>query len=544
MAFSIDRRELILGAGAAALVAAVGGLALPDAAAQVVPGQSPRRMRHDYRRRGRACFDYRIEAAKLARRRNRPMLFPENNGEEDQFPDRRWNYSKGLRHDALGHVDPAAYDALLHAVTTGAPADFDAIPIAGTRKLVSPQAGLAFDLEGPDSFGVGIRPAPRADAPEGSAEMAEVYWMALLRDVPFADWETDALVADGCADLSKLSDYRAPKVGGSVTPATLFRGNTAGDLAGPWVSQFLWRDVPFGVLTVNQRVRSALPGVDFVTTFDEWLAVQNGAPRPKEGLAATTTYIRSLRDLCYYVHYDALYEAYLNACLILLGLGAPFDPGIPSVHWTNQDGFAEFGGPHILSMLTEVATRALKAVWAQKWFVHRRARPEEFAARIDNQLAGRFTYQFDAEILNSAALPLVHQQHGTYLLPLAFPEGCPLHPSYASGHATVAGACVTMLKAFFDESWELPAPVQASADGTSLDPWDGPALTVGGELNKVASNIASARNAAGVHWRTDFVEGVQLGETVALGILEEQKASFNEQFSWTVTRFDGTTITI
>ena len=55
--------------------------------------------------------------------------------------------------------------------------------LAGTRKLVSPQAGLAFDLQGPDSFGVGIRPAPRADAPEGSAEMAEVYWMALLRDV-------------------------------------------------------------------------------------------------------------------------------------------------------------------------------------------------------------------------------------------------------------------------------------------------------------------------------------------------------------------------
>jgi len=167
MAFSIDRRELMLGAGAAALVAAAGGLALPDAAAQVVPGQRPSRMRHDYRRRGRACFDYRLDAAKLARRRNRPMLFPENNGEEDQFPDRRWNYSKGLQHDALGHVDPGAYDALLHAVTTGAPADFDAIPIAGRRKLVSPQAGLAFDL----LLGFGIRPGHQGNVVEGEGAL-------------------------------------------------------------------------------------------------------------------------------------------------------------------------------------------------------------------------------------------------------------------------------------------------------------------------------------------------------------------------------------
>jgi hypothetical protein len=36
------------------------------------------------------------------------------------------------------------------------------------------------------------------------------------------------------------------------------------------------------------------------------------------------------------------------------------------------------------------------------------------------------------------------------LLPMAFQEGSPMHPSYGAGHATVAGACVTILKAFFD----------------------------------------------------------------------------------------------
>jgi hypothetical protein len=38
---------------------------------------------------------------------------------------------------------------------------------------------------------------------------------------------------------------------------------------------------------------------------------------------------------------------------------------------------ARGGSPHILSWVTEVATRALKAVWYQKWFVHRVGIPVE-----------------------------------------------------------------------------------------------------------------------------------------------------------------------
>ncbi len=83
----------------------------------------------------------------------------------------------------------------------------------------------------------------------------------------------------------------------------------------------------------------------------------------------------------------------------------------------------------------------------------------------------------------------------------AFPEGSPTHPAYGAAHATVAGACVTVLKAFFDESFVIPNPVEAASDGLSLKPYTGPSLTVGGELNKLASNVAIGRNIAGVHWR-------------------------------------------
>ncbi len=57
--------------------------------------------------------------------------------------------------------------------------------------------------------------------------------------------------------------------------------------------------------------------------------------------------------------------------------------------------------------------------------------------------------------------------------------------------------CVTILKAWFDENAPITNPVVASDDGLSLVPYtggDAGRLTVGGELNKVASNIAIARN--------------------------------------------------
>jgi len=108
----------------------------------------------------------------------------------------------------------------------------------------------------------------------------------------------------------------------------------------------------------------------------------------------------------------------------------------------------------------------------------------------------------------------------------------------------VAGACVTILKAFFDETDIVQNPQVPNADGTALVPYEGPPLTVGGELNKVASNVASGRNAAGIHWRTDALNGLRLGEAVSIGILEEQKLTYNDEVNMSLTKFDGTTITI
>jgi hypothetical protein len=540
----VNRRSFLgaIGAGAAATAAlkALGAPGLEGGTVQAAEvGPQTNEARADTARQ------HRVDMAQLAH--DRPLPSHPSNGDEEDYP-YIGNFSKGLTHNGLGEVDGASYAALLAALTSGDPDDFEAIPLGpGGRKLTNPQAGLAFDLEGSDNHHLAIRPAPRFDSAEEAGEAAELYWMALLRDVSFNQYHHNKLAQAAAEDLTNLSDFRGPKQGGVVTTDTLFRGNTPGDLVGPYVSQFMLKDIPYGSLTISQRQQTVLPGVNFLTDYASWLAVQDGATPGGLPFDSVRRYIRNERDLTHYVHVDALYEAYLNACLILLGMGAPFDPGNPYQSSANQAGFGTFGGPHILSLVTEVATRALKGIWYQKWFVHRRLRPEEFGGRVHNHLSGAAVYPIHSDLLGSGALDRVNSKYGSYLLPQAYPEGSPTHPSYGAGHATVAGACVTILKAWFDESWVIPDPVVTNDLGTGLQRYKGAdagEITVGGELNKVAANVANARNMAGIHWKADYWESAQLGEAIAISILEEQKVTYNETMSFSLTKFDGTTITI
>ena len=521
--------------------------------------------------RRKAARKTREDAAETAFMRNHPQQHP-NNGEEQTHINSLGhfsyiaNFSKGLHHNSRGEVDPVSYESLLKAISSGSPNDFEAIVLGSTRRLVNPQAGLAYDLEGPDAGSQEIAPAPKMDSAEAAGEMVEDYWMALARDVSFSDYGADTIINNAATEMSGLSDFRGPKDSGNVTVNTLFRGITPGDLKGPFLSQFLVLGsnapqygispedgyIQYGTLVVDQRQRTVQRGVDYMTDAGEWLAVQNGSePVPLQNVDATTRrFIRSLRDLAHYVHFDALYQAYLNAGLYLLSAGSSEDLGNPYKNSKTQYGFGTFGAAHILSLIPEVATRALKAVWFQKWFVHRRLRPEEFGGRIHFHKNGLAQYPIHSDVLDSDALAQIKTNFSVagsdnYFLPQAFPEGGPTHPAYGAGHATVAGACVTILKAWFDESQIIQKPFEPNADGTQLVPYTGAdILTVGGELNKLAANISLGRNAAGVHYRTDYTESIKLGESIAVGILEEQKLTYNENHSFSFIRFDGTGITI
>ena len=151
-------------------------------------------------------------------------------------------------------------------------------------------------------------------------------------------------------------------------------------------------------------------------------------------------------------------------------------------------------------------------------------------------------------MLNSKALLESEKKYGSHLLSQAFPEGSPAHPAYPTGHGTVAGACITALKFFFDGDATIPNPVVSSADGMSLVPYTGPdkdKLTVNGELHKLAHNISFGHGIhAGIHWRSDTDYSMLLGEAVTLTFLQDQAWTYKEDFAITLTKMDGTKVTI
>lgn len=554
--------------------------------------------------------------------------------------------------------------------------DFDAQPCKGNqqafREWESPTAGFAYDLQGPDAQAVTMPEAPKAGSAELAAELAEVYQMALSRDWPVSAFMDRAIVhgltkSDGSAlsntaknrlrsanddvrtaakRLSKMRwfegsfnglDVATPELrarrrfNSEQTDSNMFRGLGEDPWNTPFVSQFMVMGdggcersvekrasgiINYGAQRIDQKVRVATPGQDYMTTWREWLDVQNALnarPLAKKEFQAPGDEVQyrrisRMRDLATYVHDDQLYQAYLNAALIMLQERYPADPGIPyhgntgnsSPRW-NREPFALFGGPHLLTLVTEVSSRALKAVRYQKFSVHRRLRPEAAGGLLhtiysgynpDRDNGGTPYAQGDGstEALARAQLgrtlatygnfagggtePALEQiltdirhhnadQNGspgnpgpeTWLLPMAFPEGSPMHPAYGAGHATVAGACVTLLKAYFnmrdpDDSGQPAYLVKPG--GMALVPDSGTTtgdttidllgatidkgLTLEGELNKLMWNISNARNIAGVHYFTDYIESALLGEAITIGILREQMLTYEpkEDVSMTV----------
>lgn len=577
----------------------------------------------------------------------RPLRHIASNKEELEYKSKQpTSFTKGLEHDAHGLAKRAEYEAFVKDLTEANP-KMDGAPKVGQRKWESPLAGHYFENEGPDPAQFTMAPAPKLGGSELCFEMASVYVMALLRDVPFADlskpgfktkWKypeghkkagTNATVQDFADELGKLSwakkgqdtygfyssedapHYLTPHEErrraalwdaktGKIEVGTLFRGSTEGAQTGAYLSQFLLLGthdragnttnidkgiVTYGAQTIDQRIARNTPNDDFMQTWEDWLGVQNGADEKfdKSHWLAENRRMATPRDLATYVHFDQLYQAYLNAGMMIDIQGGSVDMGTPILQsrGTTCSGFATWGGPHMLSLVTEVATRALRAVRRQKFQIHRRARPEVLAARLaqvhagggapgdmDTSAVGRLDnmlkelgagnpadHSKPGVILhwinehNGGSLQINGQEYlgANFLLPMAFPEGSPMHPAYGAGHATVAGACVTILKAFYHKGLTM-RELFGKSDFYDADPKSDSLVSAGAmptdtlvsaELDKLAANIAIGRNWAGVHYYTDYYDSLRLGERIAVGILEEQMLTYNEPVTLSFVDFDG-----
>lgn len=550
------------------------------------------------------------------------------------------NFHKTLPHDEYGEVDRSAYREFERScleIEAGSPINFEEVrhgpltpPFASNAdprftksiaKFTSPLAGASTETHGPDPKELEMPPAPGIFSASSAAEMVELYWMALLRDKPLAELTTDSLFGKAVDDVEEAFrkaladdrsegalrlglDLRRPDSGPfKLTRNTLFRCGLHDEEYGPLVSQFFLRDIPYGVQTISSRQVPYRMGKDFLTGRADWLRAQNtgkdkfgrdyatcnnyadqvASPARETYFATSPRFISTIRDLARFVNRDALHQAYFNAALFLDAIGAPLDQGNPygGGRFSREGAFATLGGPDLLTLVSEVSSRALKVVWRQKWLVHRRARPEVYGGLLEMQFRGldgdnnkRRDYGLPSLAIQSEAAGRILESNatangtpeGTYFLPMAFSAGSPAHPAYGAGHATVAGACVTVLKAWFDEDRSLNSilaearqPHNAKEPGvlqcllqpgkrTGGEVFEDPQpyvqgdmdrITVGGELNKLASNVAMGRSMGGVHWRSDNTRSLRLGEKVAIEILRKRTLEYAERpVSFTFRSFD------
>ena len=488
-----------------------------------------------------------------------------DNGDEARYSDKCGTYTKCLRQSGFGVVDPSAYASFRAALDSGHPAGFNEIILGGTRTLNGPQGGLAFDLQCLDVSQFAVPPAPALASEEYAAELTELYWASLLRDVAFANYSSNALAQQASSELSFLSSYQGPRdATGKVTPDLLFRGPFAGETDGPYLSQFLLKSTCIGAMPVTQKYTTFQANVDYVVTPNDFLKVQNGIATGQTLQPQDPVYLHNGRGLAAFTHNDVLYQAYLTAYLVLNSLngascatgdnpaklnpGNPYVPKNPHGEWKTQNGFTTFGQPDIASTLAAVASEALKAVWFQKWFVHLRHRPESGGGIVHLSKTGQqdsVEGKLSPTVLNSQAVQTSFNKFGTYFLTQAFPEGSPAHPAYPTGHGAVAGACITVLKFFYDGAQTVPNPQVPPDGGSGLSSYSGPPLTVNGELHKLATNISFGHGIhAGIHWRSDTVTSIDLGEAVALSVLHDRARTYNEKFTVHLTKLDGTVATI
>jgi hypothetical protein len=416
----------------------------------------------------------------------------------------------------------------------------------GDRLFIGYPAVYTVGLAGMEAWEGRMPPAPDPTGEVNAAEMIDVYGMEQLRDVPFVQWPNepggdgsvgipDDVLEALSTDLERIRDEEGRWW--HDADRLFVEANTDSVDWGPYVSQFLLRDVQLWALNAAQEYLRYPPGVDHNDTKEAWLdnlegkgeysaeVNPNKPPRENQG------YVTTPRHLATIVNAEPPYQEYLIATIQLLG-DVEFDKRLP---YRKRDqgkvfDYTETGPPGLLDMVARAGRQALLAAFYQKYYQHFRCRPETYAGRLHAQRhGGREAFGID-DLVADAAL-LSSRADDTAYLSTAYVEGSPVHPAYPSGHSVIAGACGTVLKTWFrdvewpDDGYYVPTVDVGPTDeiGTAIRDVPLPSGHEGvyQEIDKLMSNVGLARMFAGVHYYSDHYWGVKLGEQVAVGLMAD-----------------------
>ncbi|RVV97017.1 hypothetical protein EKE94_15230 [Mesobaculum littorinae] len=370
--------------------------------------------------------------------------------------------AKGLPHDSMGRVDPEMIRAMRERLNgSGAALDTRPERRVGAACTDAPVATRVDDRcdgtsagpwmyhvldrdgqvrsphrlwPGVDSRltkdgGVPLAPAlPPPPAPAGAeaeAEMAELYAMALVRDVPFAamgdpghrvdpDGHTPFVLSDllremarfdwfgGAATDGPLSRRAAARRAarrddaGRLLPGRLFQGS-AGARPRPALSPLLHLGTEgdgtgraaLAGCSFDMTVAAPASGREYLCDWFEWLDAQGGAAHVARHEPRRVRLPQTPRDLAGLVQTRPAETPISAAALTLLRAGAGFDPGLPDPSGATRldDALAEPAA--LVALIADVCEEARLAVLRSPGLLGLRARPEATAARLHTAINGQ-----------------------------------------------------------------------------------------------------------------------------------------------------------
>ena len=123
-----------------------------------------------------------------------------------------------------------------------------------------------------------------------------------------------------------------------------------------------------------------------------------------------------------------------------------------------------------------------------------------------------------------------------------FPEGCPSSPSSCSEYATISGACVTVLKFFFDLRESINSYEPSSGTDELVDYHQ--KLLLEDEINKLAFNVGNSRKWSGVSYNKDIISGLKRGEKVAISCILDFISCYPQEITVDIRRLNGNYVKI